>query len=163
MIFFFFFLMIRRPPRSTLFPYTTLFRSPPRAPPPGGPPPLVSWSWSEPRRDREKEASHRRIGAEVDVPRDGLLAKIALLGVVPEVVRDQDQVSPRDAYAGVVGAEPARQLFRQIDAETGLAQFQERRGLHEGCGNPPDVARVIARPPGHRRLIRSEAVAVVQR
>src|SRR6059058_2272614 len=102
----------------------------------------VWWSWSEPRRDREEDGPLRRIRTEVDVPDDGLLAVVRHFGIVPEVVREQQQVTPGDAHPRRAGTDPTRPSLRQLERNARLAQLEEGRGLDERARRPVDVAGV---------------------
>ena len=104
-----------------------------------------------------------RIGTEIHVTGDRLLAVVARLGIVAEVVRMKPEIPAREYRLHIGGAEVLRELARERVREPNLAKSNEIGGLHEGCGDASIETRVLARLADRRRLIGSEAVAVVQR
>ena len=92
-----------------------------------------------------------------------MLAIVAGLRIVAEVVRVQEQVSPREAGLHVVGSEVTGPFARDIDCDAHLTQSHEVGRLNEGIREPGIEARVGAGLASRRIRIRREQVAIVER
>src|SRR5690349_21778860 len=123
-----------------------------------------SWrgAWSVPQGDGEEEAARRRIRAEVDVARHGLLSVVADFRVVAGVVGDDEQVAAGERELRAPTAEAVPDRARQIESDAQLAQLHEGRALDEGA-RVAVVARLVARLSLRRVAVGREVVAVVER
>src|ERR1051326_319645 len=117
------------------------------------------FSMLEPHREREEELARGRIGTEVHVAGDRLLAIVARFGVVAEVLGVQPEVAAAHHRLHVARAENTGVALRQRERELHLTKPDEVRGLHEWIRDAGVQTGVGARLPFGRGLVGRQLIA----